>query len=149
MGCCCAKAAPVPDERLLGTWVNVPEAAQMRIGFAQYRNKRGYNLQFRTQANGHTQDPETVWIRLIIEAQQLHYLEIEARTGRYVLLDAPVIAWESNRLYMGCCGGEHVYALQEHDDHKSGIIDKQSNPESGPTLLFDGHLLLRHKDPPK
>mmetsp|Transcript_3286 Transcript_3286/g.4389 ORF Transcript_3286/g.4389 Transcript_3286/m.4389 type:complete len:146 (-) Transcript_3286:335-772(-) len=122
--CCCAKAVLTPDDRLIGTWVNTPDAVHLEVGVGAYRNKRGINLRMRSKNKNNLGEPQ-VLMRVIIEPKNLQYAEVDTGSGKYLLLDAPVIAWESDRLKMTCCGGEHTYSLQDN----------------GGTLVFDGHNL--------
>ena len=128
MGCCCAKGIPPPDARLLGTWVNNPHAVDLRTGSGAHRNKRGINLAFRRK--NIPQDAPREWIRLIVEPHNIEFAQINVHSGRYVLLDAPVLRWQDHRVKVACCGGEHIYALEQQE-------------EKGLILLFDGHELTK------
>lgn len=118
MGCCCAKAVPVPPgkEQIVGTWISSPAAEGLKTGYAVCRYKRGLFGGLKCPPG------EAVGVRLIIQENgTIHYVHVQAEGGGFgvsnfaTLIDLPATRWTDSEIHLTCGAAPLQYSFSDND----------------------------------
>ena len=138
MGCCCSAPCPPPDQSLVGTWVNVPEADTMyQPGTHWHRVQSGYGLYPKVRLPEYS--TSDIFIKLVLTPEGVIIYKFVDRTSGFTkLIDTTVGSWDDGIIKTNCCGTSLEY--------KKVIVEDENYGTRRMYLEVDGHRLHKKQN---